>query len=246
MIYLWTALSLGLVSNFHCLGMCGPIALAIPVKSNTISSRLGSILLYNLGRISTYALIGAIFGFFGKGLFLMGIQQQLSIVIGALIVASAILILANRKVDLFSKIIPSKFVVLKSKMQKYLRQKGYFNNFILGLLNGILPCGVVYFALMGALATGGVVSGILFMTLFGVGTLPVMVLLPWIKDYLTTGFRQKLQRTVPVMLLIFGSLLIVRGANLGIPYLSPKVEKAKTTITDNEPQKEECTVKCCH
>lgn len=246
MMFLWTALSLGLVSNFHCLGMCGPIALAIPVKSNTFSSRLGSILLYNLGRISTYALIGGIFGFFGKGLFLMGIQQQVSIVIGALIVVSAILILANRKVDLFSKIIPSKFVVLKSKMQKYLRQKGYFNNFILGLLNGILPCGVVYIALLGAIATGGVVSGILFMTLFGIGTLPVMILLPWIKDYLSTGFRQKLQRTVPMMLLIFGGLLIVRGANLGIPYLSPKVEKPKTTVVNGETKTEDCTVKCCH
>ena len=84
------------------------------------------------------------------------------------------------------------------------------------------------------------------MVMFGVGTLPVMVLLPWIKDYLTTSFRHKLQKAIPIMLIVFGGLLIVRGANLGIPYLSPKVEKPKVTNVDGEEKVEEVQVHSCH
>jgi sulfite exporter TauE/SafE len=227
--------------------MCGPIALAVPVKSSSQGARIASILLYNAGRVLTYALLGGIFGIFGQGLFLMGIQQQLSIILGALIVISAVLILVNRKVDFTSKLLTGKVLRLQQGMKKYLQKQGYTNNFILGLLNGLLPCGLVYFALVGALATGNTFSGMIFMVMFGIGTMPVMVLLPWIKDYLTTSFRQKLQKTIPVMLIVFGGLLIVRGANLGIPYLSPKVEKPQvTTLENGEPKVEECTVKCCH
>lgn len=246
MIYVWSALSLGLISNFHCLGMCGPIALAIPVKSDSTSSRIASILLYNIGRIFTYAILGAIFGFFGQGLFLMGIQQQISIILGAIIVIGAVLTLMNRKLNFTDKLLKGKLLKLQQSMSKYLRKQGYTNNFVLGLLNGLLPCGLVYFALVGAIATGHVLSGVTFMTMFGIGTLPVMVLLPWIKDYLTTSFRHKLQKAIPVMLIIFGGLLIVRGANLGIPYLSPKVEKPKTTIVDGEEKIEEVKVHSCH
>lgn len=246
MIYVWSALSLGLISNFHCLGMCGPIALAIPVKSSSAGARISSILLYNTGRIFTYAILGGIFGIFGQGLFLMGIQQQLSMILGAIIVISAVMILLNRKLDFTDKLLKGKLLKLQQGMAKYLRKQGYANNFVLGLLNGLLPCGLVYFALVGALATGHIESGILFMVMFGVGTLPVMILLPWIKDYLSNSFRHSLQKAIPVMLIVFGGLLIARGANLGIPYLSPKVEKPKTTIVDGKKKVEEVKVHSCH
>jgi sulfite exporter TauE/SafE len=226
--------------------MCGPIALAIPVKSNSPGARIASILIYNLGRILTYALLGGIFGIFGKGLFLMGFQQQVSIVLGLFIVISAILILINRKVDFTAKLLKGKLLKLQQQMSKYLRKQGYSNNFILGFLNGLLPCGLVYFALVGAMATGTTSTGIIFMVMFGIGTLPVMILLPWIKDYLTTSLRSKLQKSIPIMLIIFGSLLVIRGANLGIPYLSPKVEKPKVTIVDGEEKVEEVKVHSCH
>ena len=246
MIYIWSALSLGLISNFHCLGMCGPIALAIPVKSNSFRSRIFSILLYNAGRISTYASLGAIFGIFGQGLFLMGIQQQLSIILGVLIVISSIMILINRKISIMDKLLKGKLLHLQQSISKYLRKQGYINNYVLGLLNGILPCGLVYFALVGAMATGNSISGIVFMIMFGIGTLPVMILLPWIKDYLTSSFRLKLQKSIPIMLIIFGGILIIRGANLGIPYLSPKVEKPNVTIIGGEEKIEETKIHNCH
>ncbi|MCB9189875.1 MAG: sulfite exporter TauE/SafE family protein [Flavobacteriales bacterium] len=254
MIFIWSAISLGLVSNFHCLGMCGPIALAIPVKSHSISSRLASILTYNSGRIFTYALIGGMFGIFGQGISMAGFQQQLSLVLGALIILSAIAILIDRRTNFLSKILPKQAMILQQKMGNYLRKQGYMNNFILGFLNGLLPCGLVYFALVGALSTGSFINGILFMIFFGIGTLPVMILMPWIKDLLTVNFRSKLQKSVPIFLLVFGAILFVRGANLGIPFLSPKVNNHPnthvTTTSTKESNSKEITpqiqtMECC-
>lgn len=253
MIFIWSAISLGLVSNFHCLGMCGPIALAVPVKSHSISSRLSSILTYNSGRIFTYALIGGIFGIFGQGIAIAGFQQQLSLILGILIIISAVAILIDRKTSFLSKILPQQAMSLQQKMGNYLRKQGYMNNFILGFLNGMLPCGLVYFALVGALSTGSFINGILFMIFFGIGTLPVMVLMPWIKDILTVNFRAKLQKSVPIFLLVFGAILFVRGANLGIPFLSPKSNSHATTEVASEDQvsleKEDVpqiqTMECC-
>lgn len=251
MIFVWSAISLGLVSNFHCLGMCGPIALAVPVKSHSISSRLASILSYNAGRIFTYGLIGGIFGIFGQSIAIAGFQQQLSLILGALIIISAIAILIDRKTNFLSKVLPQQALKLQQKMGGYLRKQGYMNNFILGFLNGMLPCGLVYFALIGALSTGSFFNGILFMILFGVGTLPVMVFMPWIKDLLTTNFRSKLQKSVPIFLLVFGAILFVRGANLGIPYLSPKtndspVETTESNSTDDSENEHQIqTMECC-
>lgn len=250
MIFIWSAISLGLVSNFHCLGMCGPIALAVPVKSHSISSRLASILTYNGGRIFTYAVIGGIFGIFGQGISMAGFQQQLSLILGALIIISAIAILIDRKTSFLSKVLPKQALLLQQKMGSYLRKQGYMNNFILGLLNGLLPCGLVYFALVGALSTGSFLNGVLFMIFFGIGTLPVMILMPWIKDLLTSSFRSKLQKSVPIFLLVFGAILFVRGANLGIPFLSPKVSESKhTEVVSEEDQMEETTqiqtMECC-
>jgi len=155
--------------------MCGPIALAIPVKSNSTFSRVASILLYNIGRILTYAILGGIFGFFGKGLFLMGMQQQISIILGLVIVISAIFTLLNRKLHFTDKLLKGKLLKLQQGMAKYLRKQGYANNFVLGFLNGLLPCGLVYFALAGAIDIGHVLSGVIFLIKLGVGILTVMV-----------------------------------------------------------------------
>ena len=78
---LWTALVLGLAGSFHCIGMCGPIAFVIPVDRSSKSRMIFQIFLYNLGRIITYSLIGVLFGLIGKGLYLAGFQQRLSILI---------------------------------------------------------------------------------------------------------------------------------------------------------------------
>jgi sulfite exporter TauE/SafE len=221
---LLSAFILGLVGNFHCLGMCGPIALAIPLKDNSTSTRLLSILIYNAGRIFTYTLLGALIGFIGKGVFLMGFQQKLSIIIGAAIIIYAVFIIVKRKSSLLNNILATKFYRLKNAMGSFLRKKTYDANLLLGLLNGLLPCGMIYIALAGALASESVFSSAAFMLFFGLGTLPVMMILPWVATYISSTVRVRLNKVIPYTLVVFGLLLILRGSNLGIPYLSPQVE----------------------
>ena len=220
---LLSAFILGLVGNFHCLGMCGPIALAIPLKDNSTSTRLLSILIYNAGRIFTYTLLGALIGFIGKGVFLMGFQQKLSIILGAAIIIYAVFIIVKRKSSLLNKLLATKFYRLKNAMGSFLRKKTYDANLLLGLLNGLLPCGMIYIALAGALASESVFSSAAFMLFFGLGTLPVMMILPWVATYISSNVRIRLNKVIPYTLLVFGLLLILRGSNLGIPYLSPQV-----------------------
>jgi len=222
-VLLLSAFILGLVGNFHCLGMCGPIALAIPLKDNSTSTRLLSILIYNAGRIFTYTLLGALIGFIGKGVFLMGFQQKLSIILGAAIIIYAVFIIVKRKSSLLNKLLATKFYRLKNAMGSFLRKKTYDANLLLGLLNGLLPCGMIYIALAGALASESVFSSAAFMLFFGLGTLPVMMILPWVATYISSNVRIRLNKVIPYTLLVFGLLLILRGSNLGIPYLSPQV-----------------------
>jgi len=222
-VLLLSAFILGLVGNFHCLGMCGPIALAIPLKDNSTSTRLLSILIYNAGRIFTYTLLGALIGFIGKGVFLMGFQQKLSIILGIVIIVYAVFIIVKRKSSQLNNLLATKFYRLKNAMGSFLRKKTYDANLLLGLLNGLLPCGMIYIALAGALASESVFSSAAFMLFYGLGTLPVMMILPWVATYISSNVRIRLNKIIPYTLLVFGLLLVLRGSNLGIPYLSPQV-----------------------
>lgn len=82
---------------------------------------------------------------------------------------------------------------------------------------------MIYIALAGALASESVFSSAAFMLFFGLGTLPVMMILPWVATYISSNVRIRLNKIIPYTLLVFGLLLILRGSNLGIPYLSPQV-----------------------
>jgi hypothetical protein len=210
--------------------MCGPIALAIPLKDNSTSTRLLSILIYNAGRIFTYTLLGALIGFIGKGVFLMGFQQKLSIILGAAIIIYAVFIIVKRKSSLLNNLLATKFYRLKNAMGSFLRKKTYDANLLLGLLNGLLPCGMIYIALAGALASESVFSSAAFMLFFGLGTLPVMMILPWVATYISSNVRIRLNKVIPYTLLVFGLLLILRGSNLGIPYLSPQVATEQPSL----------------
>ena len=92
---------------------------------------------------------------------------------------------------------------------------------LFGLLNGLLPCGLVYAALAGAAATGGPLGGALFMAAFGLGTIPAMLAVSLAGRLITAPWRARFQRAVPVAMAVLAVLFIVRGLSLGIPYLSP-------------------------
>lgn len=218
---LYSALIFGLLGSFHCVGMCGPIAFLLPVDRKNPTKRVFQLLSYHLGRILMYALLGLVFGIVGKSLNLFGLQQQLSVGIGVLMI---VFILAPTKLVSrynFSKPIYKAVGKVKNAMGAELKKKNPGTFFTIGYLNGLLPCGLVYMAIFGALATGGAWEGSLYMAVFGLGTVPLMTTAIYLGNFLTGKVKQRVLKVIPVFVVIVGVLFIVRGLGLGIPYISP-------------------------
>lgn len=219
MIFL-TALITGLLSSLHCVGMCGPIALATPIVGNTSVQKISGKFVYNLGRVITYVCYGAVFGLFGAGIKIAGFQQGVSIGVGIII-----LVIAFTRTSWMEKIVGN-FVhrFTSSAMGRLFKQQTYSASFLIGLMNGLLPCGFVYLALLGAISTQSVVDGMLFMFLFGVGTIPLMFIVSIAGSFINHSFRGVVRKVLPFYMVLMGALFIVRGLNLGIPYLSPQID----------------------
>jgi sulfite exporter TauE/SafE len=219
------AFVLGLLSSVHCLGMCGPLALAVPSPPGGPFVRLRSALILNSGRVLTYTLLGAAMGVFGRGLQLAGLQQVVSIVLGALILLG---LLAPRVLSRFPlPLAPARLVIrLQSLMARHLNRTAPEALFFTGMLNGLLPCGMVYLALAGAVAQVSVAEAALFMSAFGLGTWPLLLGLRLGASALNGTFRAQLRRLTPVAYAVMAVLFIARGMDLGIPYLSPALPKA--------------------
>lgn len=232
------------MGSFHCVGMCGPIALAIPLKTTSWLARITGGVIYNLGRALTYAVMGAFFGLLGRGLVMSGFQQWVSVIMGVIMILSVITpsIYKNRfnaEKGLFS------FVgKVKLSLGKLFTQRSYGSLFLIGLLNGLLPCGLVYVAIAAAIATGSSTGGALFMFLFGLGTLPMMLAISLIGNLITLELRKRITRLIPYAIVFIGVLFVLRGLSLGIPFLSPP-EKAMTVPTEqvnvSKPKPD-----CCH
>lgn len=218
---LYTAFIFGLISSFHCIGMCGPIAMMLPVDRDNQAKKVTQIITYHLGRLTAYASIGLVFGLLGRGLFLAGMQQKLSLFIG---VAMILVILIPERVlarHNFSKPVFVLISKVKSTLGKQFKNKSYKSLFTIGLLNGFLPCGMVYVALFGATAMQNEVLGIVYMILFGLGTVPMMSSVVYLQSFLTVSVRNKIQKAIPYVAVAMGILFILRGLGLGIPYVSP-------------------------
>lgn len=211
------AFILGLFGSLHCAGMCGPLAIALPTGKPCLGSFVSGRLAYNLGRLVTYCCLGLFFGVVGKALWLAGLQRWLSIALGTLLLAG---LSAPRRLALWR---PVTFFVdqLKKRMASLLPQRSPLALGLLGLLNGLLPCGLVYVAGAGALATGGVLKGAIYMLLFGIGTAPMMLAISLSGRLVPISWRLKLRRAIPLSVFILATLLILRGMSLGIPYISP-------------------------
>ena len=226
------AFVVGLVGSLHCIGMCGPIAIALPVPdSNNLSFFTGRIL-YNLGRVVTYSLLGAVLGLVGSKIALAGAQQVVSIVLGVVIIIAVLLPQKYKNYFAQHPVIQKLAQPLKSNIG-VLFQKGTFSAmFLIGILNGFLPCGLVYVALAGAIASGDAVSGTAVMLLFGFGTIPAMFAASVFGKYVNIGIRTKLRKATPYLAILLAVIFIMRGMNLGIPYLSPKL--TAQTISNEE------------
>lgn len=230
-----SGLIMGLVGSLHCLGMCGPIAIAIPGRSDEKLTVVIDSLIYNFGRVVTYMIMGLIVGLLGSTISLAGYQEIISIVAGALLL---IIVIIPRKWEVaignisFIKAGGDK---LKNAFRKIINKKSMSSLFGIGLLNGMLPCGLVYAALIAAIAFGSVTSAITFMFFFGLGTIPMLAAVFIMKGMLSVELRRKINKLIPVGIAIVAIILILRGMSLGIPYISPK-------LPDQVQQKTEC----CH
>lgn len=222
-MFLLAAISLGFLGSFHCIGMCGPIALSIPVKrTSSLSVFMGS-LIYNSGRIITYAVMGLFFGLLGQGFALAGWQNIISVTLGISILALLFLPDLSKlpfNIGLIFRLLEN----LKSRIRKLFGVHTMRSLWLIGLLNGLLPCGLVYLGIAGSIATGNAVKGSLFMAAFGLGTFPAMMAITAARDYISIRFRERIRKVVPVFISTMAVLLILRGLNLGIPYISPSIE----------------------
>jgi uncharacterized protein len=214
-------LGIGLFGSFHCIGMCGPIALALPVYGRSAVEKLWLIILYNLGRAFSYAGLGLVFGFAGQQFFLWGYQRFCSIALGLIILA---VLFAGRYLPEQLPLVHAAQQQIKLSLARLLQsaQNGY-SYFLTGILNGLLPCGLVYLAIGSAMATGNAFSGAALMFMFGLGTFPLMISLMIFGRFISITMRNKMRRMVPVFIAFTALLIIVRGLNLGIPYLSPEL-----------------------
>lgn len=234
----WSALILGLISNLHCFAMCGPIAMSIPINRKSEATILVSSIVYHTGRILTYTALGLLVGFIGFGIHMVGTLQNLSIIagVGIIIYAWRYKLLGENADKVFKTTLPyninSKLMGIVAKSNSPLKP------FLLGMLNGLLPCGMVYTALITSLLTGNAIEGSFSMFLFGLGTYPTMIILMYLTQRTATRFKSKINRFLPIILTIVGLLIVFRGLNLNIPYLSPQA-----TFSDSKNQIE---IKGCH
>ena len=229
---LYTAFILGLLGSFHCIGMCGPIAFVLPVDRSSQAKTFLGTFLYHFGRLLSYGLIGLLFGLLGKGLYLAGFQQRLSILIGVIMIL--VVIIPARILNRYSVSRPLYKIIgtVKSRLGLYLKKTSYKALFLIGFFNGFLPCGLVYMALLGSISTGNALEGGIYMVLFGLGTVPLMTAAIYLGNFLKVSARKKIQKAIPIFVVLIGILFILRGMGVGIPYVSPSDTKL---IISNDP-----------
>jgi sulfite exporter TauE/SafE len=239
---------LGLVGSLHCAGMCGPIALNLPLRGNSFTERLISGILYNLGRTFMYGVMGAIFGFIGQGFLLLGIQRWVSITMGIILIVSVIAPFAFKRIKFSNFDFFTGFV--RSSIQKLFQMRSYKGLFLIGMLNSLLPCGLVYLAIVGAIASGNMFYGSLYLFFFGLGTLPMMLAISLIGNAITSNGRNILNKIIPYVVVLMGVLFVFRGLCLGIPYISPSKEKLEMSMQLKQTDSTQKILKdnggCCH
>ncbi|MBN2668506.1 MAG: sulfite exporter TauE/SafE family protein [Bacteroidales bacterium] len=234
-----TGLILGLATSFHCVGMCGPIALSLPLHGDTKAKKLIGGILYNLGRTVTYAIMGLAFGMLGQGLSTLGFQKMVSIIAGTLMIATVFFPKLFKFSNDVDKGLYSAVKWVKLSLKSLFQTKSLSGLFFIGLLNGLLPCGPLYFAVIVSAGTGNVVESVLFMILFGLGTIPLLLAVTIVGNFISTNIRNKVNSFIPVIMVIMGLLFILRGLSLGIPFLSPTDEKLNKVMMKGKMQLEQ-------
>ncbi|MCB0527099.1 MAG: sulfite exporter TauE/SafE family protein [Lewinellaceae bacterium] len=219
-------LLLGIAGSLHCVGMCGPLLMALPWGAESNRKSMQQVAIYHGGRILSYAALGLLFGLAGKGLAMAGFQKSLSLVAGVSMIAVAV---ASWRFEKYVTALPgfaayTRF--LQVRIGELLRKNPRGMRFSIGMFNGLLPCGMVYAALAGAVSTAGAIEGSAFMALFGLGTLPLLFSVHLLGRSLSVPVRQKFKILQPILLTAVGLLLIQRGLQLDLSLFEAAVPRA--------------------
>lgn len=226
---------LGAAGSLHCVGMCGPLSLALPIHHFTTLTKLLALLLYQIGRVITYSCIGLIFGLAGRRIYVAGYQQWFSIGMGVLILLLAAMYFINRK-KIRVSFLNNFYQAVQRFIIKILKSRTHLFSFLLlGMANGLLPCGMVYIALATTFTLSTLTESTLFMAFFGLGTLPAMLLVGYAGTLVKPEIRIAFRKLTPVLISLMGALLILRGLNLGIPFISPLMPQASGAAVNCHP-----------
>ena len=226
-----SALALGFAGSLHCTLMCGPIVSAIQISRKLKLQLFIHNLLYNLGRVLCYTILGALFASLGRGLQLVGLQQKVSLFIGIILILG-MLTPKRIRLSLFQKISESSYAKkVRQSWAPFLRQAKGWNFFVIGLLNGLLPCGLVYVALAGAIASPSPYQGAAFMALFGSATIPALLVIGLFSQSIFQKIKGYEKVVIPLACASLAILFILRGLNLDIPYISPDLSQATEAPT---------------
>lgn len=222
------AFFIGLFGSVHCVGMCGPLALSVPSFRNKWWLVVSDKFLYNTGRVITYTFLGLIIGLVGKQLWMSGLQQGVSLISGLFIILAGISGIFKLHFANNSKWMSYVLSPINRLLSFALRQKT--GHFIVGLLNGFLPCGFVYLALVGAINTTSPIAAARYMFWFGAGTFPLMLMATISAGFIGPLIRRRINRSMPYLVVCLGLWFLFRGMGLNIPYLSPKRQASGISV----------------
>ncbi len=224
--WIGTAFALGLAGSMHCAGMCGPLMVALPSARRGAAVWLDAAS-YQLGRIGAYTVLGLFFGLIGKGISLAGFQQLLAVGGGAVLLGGALFPLVLERKMAGLPVLRRLGPWVQRKIGVMLQRRSRLVPLTVGALNGLLPCGLVYAALAGAISTAGGWEGGVFMAAFGAGTTPLLLVLMSSSSAVSITWRRRLRRLQPLILAAMGVWLIWRGLQLDLSLFEAAVPKAR-------------------
>ncbi len=206
----------GFLGSSHCIGMCGPLALALGMTGQSLTASLGRQLAFSAGRICTYGFAGAFLAFAGLWLgqwswLAVNLQATMAIVAGV-----ALVLLGLRTAGLLPRLRLSRLTPLScgaaASLKTLLRSPKLTGAFLAGVFTGFIPCGLVYAFLALATSTGDVVHGWLIMVTFGAGTVPIMVITGCSGAVISVATRSRVLRIAAWCVVATGMISIARGA----------------------------------
>ena len=220
--------TLGILGAFHCIGMCGPLILAIPfqvIESKT--KRILTYILYGSGKTLAYGSLGLLVGLIGGQAKQLIAQRYVSVVAGFLLLLTALVPMLFKRAKFRSKFVTQFTAWVNRNIARQFKNQSVYSFGIIGFFNGLLPCGLVYVAIASAVSAGCISNSILLMLFFGIATMFSLTVFSVVFQKLPIALRNQIRKFFPYLIIVTAVLLILRGLQLDIPYISPVFEGGK-------------------